>query len=126
MKNKDSMGHYADREIAYACLANNDFDKALEHALLEYNRRPDNIDVNEMVAWVYYSKGDFAKALPYIKVAMKTNCKNPVLLCRAGLIYAKAGDKAMAKSLLQEAMKNDPGISPSLKMESERVLQTLQ
>lgn len=125
MKNEDSMGHYADREIAYACLAVNDYDKALEHALLEYNRRPDNIDVNETVAWVYYSKGDFTKALPYIKTALRTNCKNPVLLCRAGLIYEKAGDKVLAKSLLQEALKNNPVFSPSLKMKSQQVLQML-
>jgi len=87
------MGHYADKEIAYACLAVNDYDKALEHAKLEYNRRPDNIDVNETVAWVYYSKGEFEKALPHIKTACRTNCRNPILLCHAGLIYEKQGIK---------------------------------
>ena len=46
-KRDDSSGHYSDRELAYAYLKTNQYDKALEHALLEYNRRPDNIDVNE-------------------------------------------------------------------------------
>lgn len=87
--NADSAGHYSDRELAYAYLAVNNTGKALEHALLEYNRRPDNIDVNETVAWVYYQQGQFAKALPYIKTALRTNCKNPTLLSRAKLIYAK-------------------------------------
>ena len=36
----ESIGHYSDRELAYAYLAVNDKDKALEHAMLEYNRRP--------------------------------------------------------------------------------------
>src|SRR5436190_1168308 len=95
----ENIGHYADRELAYAYLKVNENDKALEHALLEYNRRPDNIDVNETVAWVYYRKGEYDKALPYIKTALKTNSKNPVLLSRAALIYFKTGDKTMAKSL---------------------------
>ena len=56
-KNNENIGHYADRELAYNYLKVNDYDKALEHAMAEYNRRPDNIDVNETVAWVYYKKG---------------------------------------------------------------------
>ncbi len=63
-----------------------DNDLALEHALLEYNRRPQNIDVNEMVAWVYYNKGEYAKALPYLQAALRTGTKNPVVLSHAGLI----------------------------------------
>jgi tetratricopeptide (TPR) repeat protein len=93
-RNDDNIGHYGDRELAYAYLKTNNCDKALEHALLEYNRRPGNIDVNETVAWVYYCKGEYAKALPYLKVALKTNSRNPTLLCHARLIYEKVGEKA--------------------------------
>ena len=82
-----NIGHYADRELAYAYLKVNQSDKALDHAMLEYNRRPDNIDVNETVAWVYYNKGEYDKAVPYIKTALKTHSKNPVLLSRAGMIF---------------------------------------
>ena len=121
----DSAGHYADREMAYAYIAANKYDKALKHALVEYNRRPDNIDANETVAWCYYYKKEYNNALPYIKVALKTNCKNPVLLYRAGLIYAKAGDKLTAKNYIEEALKNNPNISPVLKSESELVLKSL-
>lgn len=91
----DNIGHYADRELAYAYLKINNYDKALEHALLEYNRRPDNIDVNETVAWMYYCKKQYAEALPYLKAALKTHSKNPVLLHRAGLIYASTGDRQL-------------------------------
>ena len=58
----DSSGHYADKEMAYAYLAVDNYDKAIEHALLEYNRRPDNIDANETVAWVYYKKSDYSES----------------------------------------------------------------
>ncbi len=118
----ENIGHYADRELAYAYLKINDYSKALEHALAEYNRRPNNIDANETLAWVYYQKGDFAKALPYIQVALKTNSKNPVLLCRAGLIYEKTGDKVKAKDYLEQAFKNNAFIPESLKLNSEQAL----
>ena len=120
-ENKNA-GQNEDHEMAHAYLGVNNYEKALEYALQEYNRRPENIEVNETVAIVYYAKGEYAKALPYIGAALKTNCKNPELLCHAGLIYAKTGDKAKAKMLLKEAMKNDPLISVSLKTESEEML----
>lgn len=115
--NDENIGHYSDRELAYAYLKLNDKDKALDHALLEYNRRPDNIDVNETLAWVYYKKGEFNKALPYMKVALRTNSKNPVLLSRASLIFYKTGDKQLAKSLLQQATVSNASIGFSLKDE---------
>lgn len=121
----ESLGHYADRELAYAYLRINDYDKALEHALAEYNRRPKNIDVNETLAWVYYEKGDNAKAVPYINTALKTNSVNPILLCRAGLIYKKAGDNARAKEYLQAALKNNPNVPETLKESAAAALKEL-
>ncbi|MEO6721971.1 MAG: tetratricopeptide repeat protein [Ferruginibacter sp.] len=121
----ESIGHYADRELAYAYLKIGENDKALEHALAEYNRRPKNIDVNETLAWVYHQKGDDAKALPYINEALKTNSKNPVLLCRAGLIYQTAGNKVKAKEYLQEGLKNNPNIPEALKKKSMDVLKEI-
>lgn len=121
----ESIGHYADRELAYAYLLKHDYDNALQHALAEYNRRPENIDVNETVAWVYYAKGEYGKALPYIETALKTNCKNPTLLTHAGLVYAKNNGQQKAKSLLQEALKNNPNIDVELKKEGVKVLQSL-
>jgi tetratricopeptide (TPR) repeat protein len=113
-----NIGHYADRELAYAYLKVSDKDKALDHALLEYNRRPDNIDVNETVAWVYYERGDYAKALPYIKVALKTHSKNPVLLSRAALIYYNAGDKTTAKTIIGQVSLANAFIEPGLRAET--------
>ena len=123
--NKDeSIGHYADRELAYAYLKVNNKEKALEHAMLEYNRRPENIDVNETVAWVLYNRGEYDKAIPYIKTALKTNSKNPVLLSRAGLIYFKTGDKQLAKTMFKEAAASNAYIG-ALKAETSSAMQTL-
>lgn len=121
----ETIGHYADRELAYAYLKVNNVDKALEHAMLEYNRRPENIDVNETVAWVYYNKGEYEKAVPYIKTALKTNSKNPVLLSRAGLIFFKSGEKQMAKSMLHEASVANSYVGYTLKAETSTAMQNL-
>jgi tetratricopeptide (TPR) repeat protein len=118
-------GQNEDHEMAHAYMGVNNYEKALEYALQEYNRRPENIEVNETVAVVYYGKGEYAKAVPYIETALKTDCKNPELLCHAGLIYAKAGDKVKAKMFLSEALKNNPVISASLKMECKEILMSL-
>jgi len=121
----ENIGHYGDKELAYAYLLKNDYSLALEHAIAEYNRRPDNIDVNETVAWTYYKKGEIEKALPYAIEALKTGCKNPVLLMRTGLICAKAHQKEKAKTLLGEALKNNPNVPVDLKEEATTILKTL-
>ena len=121
----ESIGHYADKELAYAYLSINNSDKALEHALMEYNRRPKNIEVNETVAWIYFKKGEAAKALPFLKAAFITKSKNPTLLCRAGLIYAKNGDAKNAKLLLQQGLQNNANIDELLKAEAIQVEKSL-
>ena len=120
----ENIGHYADLELSYGYLKSGNTDKALYHVLQEYNRRPNNIDVNEALAWVYYNTGQYAKALPYLKTALQTNSKNPRLLCRAGLIYAKSGEIAVAKPLLTEGLKVPTALEETLKTASTQLLKT--
>lgn len=119
---EEGANHHADNELTSAYLLKNNPAKALQHALQEYNGRPKNIDVAEMVAWCYYKNGEAAKALPYLQTALQTGSKNPVLLCRAGIIYAQGSDKAKAKTLLEEGLKSDPAIDPFLKKEAALTL----
>ena len=113
----DNIGHYADRELAYVYIKTGDYDKAIEHAKMEYNRRPNNIDVNEAVAWAYYKKGDIKNALSYINTALLIKSQNPTLMGRAALIYQKSGDNAKAQELRDKAMVNKAYISPDLAAE---------
>jgi tetratricopeptide (TPR) repeat protein len=110
-------GHYADRELAYAYLKTNDVDDALAHAETEYKRRPDNIDVCETLGWVQYKKGNYKEANMLINKALKTNSKNPVLLCRAGLIKVKAGETEKGKLLIKQGVETNPFIDAELKKE---------
>ncbi len=54
-----------------------DYTKALEFTLLEHEKRPVNIDVNKMLAKIYYKMGDSVKSKKYFKEAIRTNSKNP-------------------------------------------------
>lgn len=120
-----NAGHYSDKEQAYAYLQNNNYDKALEHALVEYKRRPKNIDVNETMAWVYYKRNEMGKAIPYVNAAMATNSRNPVLLCVAGLIYTGTGNSAKGKEMLNLGLQHNPVMPEDIKTESKEVLQKL-
>ncbi|MBS1617799.1 MAG: tetratricopeptide repeat protein [Bacteroidetes bacterium] len=120
--NDAAIGHYSDRELAYVYVKTGDYAKALEHAEMEYNRRPDNIDANETLAWVHYKKGDYKEAAKYIAVALKTNSQNPTLLTHAALIYQKAGDTAKAAELSEKASKDNAYISPVLAVEASKEL----
>jgi tetratricopeptide (TPR) repeat protein len=82
-------GHYADKELAYIYLKLGDTKMALEHATREWLRRPENIEVNECLAWVYFKNNDIAQAKMYMDRALKTNSKDPILLERAAMIAAK-------------------------------------
>jgi tetratricopeptide (TPR) repeat protein len=118
----EELGHYTDRELAYAYLKTNELDKALEHAKIEYARRPDNIDVNETLAWVHYKRGEYAEAQKYIAVARRTNSQNPVLLCRAGLILSKTGQPAEGRALIEKAVQVAPYLNPEVTAEGEHLL----
>jgi tetratricopeptide (TPR) repeat protein len=118
----EQLGHYTDRELAYAYLKTGELDKALEHAKIEYARRPDNIDVNETLAWVYYKRGDYKEAQKYMAVARRTNSQNPVLLCRAGLILTKTGQVAEGQALITKALDTAPYLNPEVEAEGRKML----
>ena len=118
----EQLGHYTDRELAYAYLKTGELDKALEHAKIEYARRPDNIDVNETLAWVNYKRGDFKEAQKYMAVARRTNSQNPVLLCRAGLILTKTGKVAEGQALITKALDTAPYLNPEVEAEGKKML----
>ncbi|UOG74253.1 tetratricopeptide repeat protein [Hymenobacter tibetensis] len=116
------MGHYADRELAYAYLKTKELDKALEHAKIEYERRPDNIDVEETLAWVHYKRGEYAEAAKQMQRARRMKTKTPTLLCRAGLIATKTGRVAEGQALIREALALNPYLSLDLADEGKKLL----
>jgi tetratricopeptide (TPR) repeat protein len=118
VESETGHGHYADKELAFAYLKRGELEDATKHALIEYERRPQNIDVAEMMAWVQYKNGKFTEANKLINTALRTNSKNPVLLCRAGLIKIKAGEIEKGKLYITTALEANPFIEADLKKEA--------
>jgi pentatricopeptide repeat protein len=56
-----------------------DTDKALEYAAYEYDKRPDNIDVNKILTEIYLEKGDVETARYHLSLASSTGSKDPSL-----------------------------------------------
>ena len=76
-------GHSVSLELTRSFIKTNQWDSAHKYGMMEYNVRPNNIDVNNELAWIAYNQKDMVKAKEYIKTAMSTGSKNPELLKRA-------------------------------------------
>lgn len=109
---EDGLGHYTDRELAYAYLKAGDLNNALAHAKTEYERRPANIDVCETMAWVLFKRGQYAEADKYMQQALRTRCQNPQLLYRAGCIALRNGQVAKGEDLLRQVRQQNPNFQP--------------
>ena len=81
-------GHSVSFELAQSFIKTSQWDSAHKYAMMEYNMRPKNIDVNKELAWIAYNKKEIPQAKEYLKTALSTGSKNPELLKRAGMINA--------------------------------------
>ncbi len=109
-QDKVVMKHNANRELANAYLAVGNLDKALNYANNDLALRPDNIDANELVAWIDYLKGDYANAKIHADKMLATNTHNANTLYKAGMIYTHAGDASKGDMCMQTARQVNPYI----------------
>ncbi len=80
MQEDMEKGHNMSLELAaFHCDYLSDYDRALQYALGEYAKRPDNIDVNRLIARIYCAKKDLNKAREYFEKASVTHSKHPEL-----------------------------------------------
>ena len=81
LKDDTESGHNMDLEYAkiYSDLLG-DQDKALKYALKEYQKRPDNIDVNQVLASIYRQRGNTSEAAKHLAVATRTHSRQPGLV----------------------------------------------
>lgn len=120
---KDALvKHNGAREMAMAYLKNNQWDQALQFALIDWKMRPENMDANELLAWIYYLKSDYANAKHYADKMLKTNVQNVNTLYKASLIYAKAGDADKATQYLAASKAISPYADELLQKQNEIVL----
>lgn len=101
-------GHAVDLELCKLYTKLGQLDSAVVYGQKEYSRRPQNIDVNQAMATIFYQKNDFQKAHEYIQVAMRTGSRNPELLQQASKIELALGNVNESKKLISEARKVNP------------------
>ena len=79
---QDDVDHGHNMNLEYAQLyleLLEDSDKALKYALIEYGKRPNNIDVNRLLSKIYKVKGELKASKEFKLVAMKTKSAHPQL-----------------------------------------------
>ena len=86
-------GHAVDLELCKLYTKSGDLESAKKYGLIEYKKRPRNIDVNHAMAVVAFKMNDFKKAKEYMLVATSTGSKDPELLMNASKI-----DRTLANS----------------------------
>lgn len=80
-------GHNMSLEYGYFVLEfKNDYKKALKFGLEELNNRPNNIDVNKLIALSYFGLNNVKMAKKHLAIALKTSKKDADLMCLDGLI----------------------------------------
>ena len=80
----EAKGHNMGLEYARLHLEHTqDLDKALAFAQKEYDARPKNIDVNFIMAEIYFEMGKIDQAKDFLKVAQSTDKQHPDLIAFA-------------------------------------------
>ncbi len=80
LEDDEKSGHNMNLEYAHIYLDILEKpDMALEYAQKEFQKRPDNIDVNRVLARIYKAKSDPAMTQKYVLAASVTNSKHPEL-----------------------------------------------
>ncbi|WP_207430165.1 tetratricopeptide repeat protein [Sabulibacter ruber] len=123
MEEDQDAGHIMDLELANIHLElKKDYPRALKYALKEYERRPDNIDVNKTLANIYYHQQNYQKAAAHIQKASRTNSQDADLLCLRGLIDYRLGKLADGQNLIKKSFTINPYQNTSLSFEGKSLL----
>lgn len=109
MQEDTDKGHKMDLELAHVYLdLLGDARTALQFAKTEYAARPNNIDVNKMMASASYVLGDYNQASTHIAAARATGSHDPETLLIAGLLQHQQGNKGEGRALIKEAFERNP------------------
>ena len=120
---KDALvKHNVSREMATAYLNAGDVDKALSYAQTDLNMRPENIDANELIAWVYYMKHDYANAKIHTDKMLATKTQNAATLYKAGVVYSAAGDTGKGSQLMHDALAINPNAYQVMNNEAKNLV----
>jgi tetratricopeptide (TPR) repeat protein len=119
----EKSGHVMSLELANVYLElMGDTELALEQAMKEYRLRPDNIDVNRMLAEIYFHQGNFGKSDEHLAKALRTGSKHPVAKCLEGLLLTKSEMKKEGEKILKQLFVQIPYLDCSLCKEARSII----
>lgn len=125
LEDDEAKGHQMSLEFAQVYLHLLGQPKeAMVYAQKAYKERPQNIDVNVQMAEVWGYEKNWAKALPFIKVATRTGKLDPKLLCLAGLTYFHTGYQAKGRELITQSFGWDPYQTHPWVVPAQHILKT--
>lgn len=97
-------------------------EKALTYVVEEYEMRPENIEVNERLAELYYHLENWEMASKHIQKALRTGSADPGLTCLAGLIALKNDQSDAGKQLIRQALDRNPYLDAAWVTEAKQSL----
>ena len=123
MADDEKAGHKMGLETARVYLdLLEDPEKALSYAMEEYKVRPDNIDINRMMAEIYYSQGDMTKTQEHLQKALHTGSMDPETKCLEGLLIVKRNDREEGSKLLKAVFVGNPHLECSFCKEARTLM----
>lgn len=104
-----------------------DHDRDLVEALrlAEEHKTSKNVFEADTLAWCYYKNSDIPNARKAIQRALSRNTPDARILYHAGLIAAKAGDEALARKRLYQALSMNPSFHPTQAADAANALKKL-
>ena len=123
LKEDQESGHNMNLELAgiYLGLAD-DKETALAYAQKEYQKRPNNIEVNHTLANIYFAKGAYYKAIIHANKALQTNVQDAELICLSGIAQFKTGQQQKGKSLIKKAFSINAQLNGELAADAKKII----
>jgi tetratricopeptide (TPR) repeat protein len=90
-------------------MAMTDADGALKFAERALEMAPDDPKIQDTMGWIYYRKGQYSRAVDYLKMAV---AKQPTAVHQFHLAmsYLKTGDRGQGQEILSKALAQDPNL----------------
>jgi tetratricopeptide (TPR) repeat protein len=84
-------------------------DEALKYAEQAHELQPDNPNFSDTLGWILYRKGLYAGAVKQLKSAA-SHKENVIWLYHLAMAYARSGEKKLARTTLDAALKANPNV----------------
>jgi tetratricopeptide (TPR) repeat protein len=119
----EEAGHEMNLEMANVQLSLlGDPKQALALAMEEYQKRPDNIDVNKLLAEIYYTSGNLSKAQEHLQKSHVTGSNDPEIKCLEGILLAKGTKPEEGSKLIQAVFVEIPYLDCSYCGEARSII----